>query len=205
MKIGENTRMILVTFVVSKTKDIPKAIQAIGEQQEETVDGLNQRQNKHILGEVVIERTKNCSVATILTDLAQAGFEVAKVVCKRMLDGRWQVKIEFVPHGDIKNRGGYLPKARDQIEEAVITLCEDAFWAARVYLNSFFSNGKVDPKGKMLSIVFDGRTTLVMPNGGPVVEWQKDEFGRHVGNVPLPIKAKHRLVITDNTIKLVSV
>lgn len=199
MKIYENVRMILVTFILPRSHYVPETVMSM---EEETQDSLDQRRSKHVAGEVVIERTEKCTVQFFLEELGRAGFEMFRITHQFMADRRQKIKIEFVPSGDGKQ------DRRSQSLRGIITkwlegLCGEAFWATAVYLNPMIRKGKPDPADQMLSVVFDGRLPLFSLGGQPIVEWKKDGHGQRIGNGPVPTMADYRLEIVGDTIQLV--
>ena len=209
MKISDTVRMILVKFTVQKLETIPASIPPT---EMETVDQLQRRKEEYISGLETIERTEDCSVVTVLDQIAQLGFELVGAFRKPMIHYRGgkqqtyhQLRLTFVRHEDVKpDMHEGFREARTQILEDVAKLCRESLWRVRVFNNPLFRNGDMDPIGRSACITLEGRRPLCFPNGKPVVEWQRDEDGYRIGDAPVPITAKHRLTIVDNTIQLVS-
>ena len=192
--------MIMVTFVVPGDHDV---IGAINDRWEETKSSLTERRKRQVRGQEVIGLTEDCSVATLFEDLTQAGFKMVWATTKRLVDGRWQVRLEFVPYEDFENRHNKeFEQVRGKIEEMIILLSHEALWTMQgCWKNQFFLNG--EPVGYMASIVFKGRKPLFQPSGESVTKWRTDEFGQRIGDGPMPIAPEHQLRIVDGTIQLV--
>ena len=208
MKINDTVWMILVKFIIQKRETIPTSIQST---EMETVEELQRRKEEYVPGRETIERTGDCSVVAILDEIAQLGFELVGAFQKPMINYRGgkqqtyhQLRLTFMRGEEVMSdmHEGFR-QARSQILRDVSQLCCESLWRVRVFDNPFFQNGDMDPIGRCTCITLEGRRPLRFPNGDPVVEWRKDERGNHIGDAALPISAKHRLTVVDDTIQLV--
>jgi hypothetical protein len=200
-------RMVMVSFIISSYE---KVIEAIGEGWRETEDSLAERRRRQIPGQVLIGHTEDCSVANLLENLADVGFEMVeatyKILFENRTQGRVQVCVKFVPHGEIEESLNLqedqeeFERKRPQIEEGLRSLCQGSFWSVQAWVNSFFLGGH--DVGRMASIVLKDRKPLYLANGKPVVARRKDKAGKTIDPVPVPIEPKYHLRV-DDTIQLV--
>jgi len=88
-------------------------------------------------------------------------------------------------------------------------MCATAMWRARVFLNPYYENGEKIPNKHAISINFEARQPLRIPEGPPIMVWPRDENGRSMKGVPgvekITLAPDYYLHVDhiDNTISLV--
>lgn len=163
-------------------------------------------------GESLIQPTEGCSISRFTAELEAAGYELVDASYKPRLDAKdpsgrrtyHMVRFVFARH-EFAEPSDEFKKVRESVRVDLQKACDLAYWRTRSFSNPFYQNGEEVPEARAMSINFEARQPRYLPDGNLVTEWQKDENGKRVGEVPLPIKAKHHLHIVDGEVLPVAV
>ena len=141
--------------------------------------------------------------------MEQVGYELVDAFYKPRIDresGRTYHMVRFVfAHHDCVNLSDEFKRVRNTIRVALDEVCISAMWRVRAFVNPFFKNGARCDDQFALSLNFEARKPLFLPNGQPVVVWQRDASGEKVGEAPLPLKAKVAVRVQGQAVQLVNV
>jgi len=205
--LDKNTRLIALQFKFSKLAEIPKAARR---PKRETLQECRERVNRSNNGVMVIEPTKNCSLAEFLKEIEALGYEMVDELCMERIDNRnpyckktyYVARLLFAHHKFAEPSEEFI-RARDDIRAAFLEICRAAMWQAQAFFNPFYRDSEEITDQRALSINLNARQPLFLPNGKPVMVWPKDENGKRRGTVPLPLIADKSLHIMGDFIALV--
>lgn len=204
--LDASVRLVSLQFSFSNPEAIPAGVK---QRAQETVEERVERKSR-TSGTMIMEPTENCSLVEFIGELEATGYELVDAFCKERLDAKdprgrrtyHMVRFVFV-HRAFVNSSEEFGKVRDAIRADLQEMCQTAFWRVRMFLNPFYQNNEETEGQHALSINLEARQPRFLPNGQPVMVWQKDENGRRVGNSPLPLQPNHHLRLVNNAVQLV--
>lgn len=203
--LGTDTRLVVLQFSFSNPDAIPTRVKRL----EQETNKERQERKSHSTGVMVIEPTTNCHVNGFLGELTGAGYELVDAFTKERIDPkdprgiRTYHVVRFVfCHKNHVDCSEEFRTIRDEIFAELSEMTRVAMWRVRVFSNPFYQNDEEIPGVRTVSANFEARTPLYLPDGNPVVMWQKDQAGKRVGDRPIPIKPAHVLRLDGNTIVL---
>ena len=204
--IDGSVRLVALQFSFSNINIVPEILQ---ERELDTTADRNERKAREGSGEMVIMSTENSSLVKFLNDLEASGYELVDAFYQprvhpknpRILYSMVRFLFARREYVDLSDE---FRKTRDVTYAELRKICEQAMWRVRAYLNPCFKDNEEVPGQHALSVNLEGRKPLFLPDGQPVVVWQKDEEGNRVGDAPLPLKPDHSLRIVDEVVQLVT-
>ena len=204
IELDGSTRLISMQFSFSNINIVPKLLK---ERELETLEDCNERRSREGNGEIVITPTENSFLIEFLNDLEISGYELVDAFYQPRVHPKnsriiyHMVRFLFArrEYVDISEE---FKKVRDTISVELRKICEQAMWRVRAYINPYFVNNEEVFGDYALSINLEGRNPLFLPDGQPVVVWQKDGEGNRVGDAPLPLKIVHNLRIVNKVVQL---
>lgn len=204
--LDASVRLVTLQFSFSNPEAIPAGVK---QRAQETIEERVERKSRSS-GTMVMEPTENCSVAEFIDELGAAGYELVDAFCKERLDAKdprgqrtyHTARFVFARH-EFVNISEEFKKVQGAIQAEIQEMCRAAFWRVRMFLNPFYQNGEEIADQHALSINLESRKPRFLPNGQPVLVWQKDEHGRRVGDSPLPLQPSHHLRLVQNAVQLV--
>lgn len=207
--LNDSVRLIVLQFSFSNSDVIPISVKRLNQETETKEERLERK--SHSSGVMVIEPTLNCSLEKFLEEIEGSGYELVDGLYKERLDGkdlRGKRKYHMVRFVFVRSRFSEISeefmKVRKEIRKELQAFCESAMWRVRIFRNPFYKNGEEVQEFDALSINLEARSPRFLPNGQMVTVWQKDEYGRRVGDAPLPITADHLLRVVGDTISLIT-
>ena len=170
---------VLVQFTAKKPRIIPDGLPIWRRESLGASKSRRARNELHATNNQILEKSRRCSVASLLDDLADAGYYLVNVYRQTRRDQRNPLEPYYTGHylfaqGDAaakrleELREEYLDEDGD-IEEDLLDLIHERFWDARAYLNVR------EDGASMVSINLDGNEWLCEVIGDQKVErktWQ---------------------------------
>lgn len=204
--LGASVRLVTLQFSFSNPDAIPAGVK---QREQETAEERVERKSRST-GTMIMEPTKGVSLAGFLDELEATGYALADAFCKERLDAKdpsgrrtyHVVRFTFVRH-EFVNISEEFRKVQDAILAELQEMCHAAFWRVRMFLNPFYQKGDEVADQRALSINMEARQPRFLPDGQPVLVWQKDGQGQRVGDAPAPIKPDHHLRLMQNAVQLV--
>ncbi len=201
--LGPSVRIVAFQFSFSNPDVVPDCIKRLPA---ETPIEAVARKTVPVPGQALIQPTEDVSLAEIPGMLEQTEYELVDAFYKPRIDqktGKTYHMVRFVfSHRDYVNLSPEFKVVRDRIRLALNEICVQAMWRTRSFLNPFFKDGERVGGQYAMSLNFEVRKPLFLPDGQPVVMWQKDAQGKRVGTAPLPLQAKFSLAIEDRVVTL---
>lgn len=187
---ANKVRMIVVQIAV----DAVSVILPFGLKKRPNIAGVR---TESVQGFVVISPTAGCDGTMFLAQLADAGYE--------LVDGWWQVRGTFPQNRltiitlvfatkEFANPSDWFMGYRDRFLASFQKLLSFAFWQVRAFNNPFFQNNKQVPDQRTFCINFN-MPRWVRNGNKPAVEWERDAAGNKIGDAPVPLRPKFRLVL----------
>jgi len=197
--------MVALQFSFTNADAVPPSVMRL---ERETLDERSERKS-YATGFLVIEPTEKCSIVDFLGDLESAGYELVGAFYKERIDGKdlrgkrtyHMVRFLFTQK-EFARPSEEFQSVRNTILEELKVVCQCAFWRVRMFSNPFYQNHEEVPGQRTLSLNFEARLPLTLPNGEPVTAWRKDERGRKMGDAPLPLMPNRHLQIVDGVVLL---
>lgn len=198
-------RVIGLTFNFSNKEVIPLSVRIL---KEETMAGMIKRKKRG--GEAAIQPTEKCSLVDFaICDLKEAGFELVDAHYQerrdyRDLSGkRTYHSVHFLfAHKDFVYRSFCFEKTCEYIVSDLRDMCCEALWRVRGFVNPYYQKGEIVPGQLAVSLNFEARQPLYLPDRTPVVVWKKNNRGERIGDAPQPIEPDWQLAIKDGDICL---
>lgn len=200
-----SVRLVGMQFSFSNINIVPESLK---KRELESLEERNERKTREGSGEMVITLTENSSLAEFLNDLEVAGYELVDTFYQPRVHPKnpriiyHMMRFLFARH-EYADPSEEFKGVRNAISAELLKICEQAMWRVRAYLNPFFTDNEQIPGYHALSINLKGRKPLFLPDGQPVVVWQKDKEGNRVGDAPLSLRPDYHLRIDTNAIQLV--
>ncbi len=206
VEIDSSVQMIILQFSFSNGKAVPEWI---GCHEKEVPQERTERKNR-LHGELVIEKTKSCSVLNLAKDLGVAGYELVDAFCQKRINPKYpnkryqMVRFVFVRNEDMQLPDNFMNK-RVPALGSLREMCAAAMWRARVFLNPYYENGEKIPNKHAISINLDVRRPL----RPPIMVWPRDENNRKMKGVPgvekIRLMPDCHLRVEDNILSLVNI
>jgi len=203
----KGVRMVTLQFSFSNPNVIPASVKRLDKETKEERVTRKSRSS----GVLVISPTEKCSLVEILSGLESSGYVLVDGSCIERIDARdpdnktyHMARFVFV-HRRFANVSPQFEAVRDVIRDELDSICRDAFWRVRAFLNPFYGEGGEEVLDeRAVSINLEVRLPLFHPDGTLVKVWWKDEYGERIGSVPFPIRANHHLRVSDGIVRLVA-
>ena len=205
--LNGTVRLVAMQFSFSNPDAIPATVKRLDQEtQEERVKRKN-----YSSGVMIIKPTEKCFLVEFLGELEAAKYEMVDAFYKERIDAKdprgkrtYHMVCFLFARREFVELSDEFKKVRDVIRAELRSICESAMWRVRVFSNPFYKNGEEISDQHAVSINLEARQPLFRPDGQPVTVWQKDENGKRMGNVPLPLKADYYLCIVSDAIQLVT-
>ncbi|MCL5006887.1 MAG: hypothetical protein M1153_01970 [Patescibacteria group bacterium] len=158
---------------------------------------------------MIIEPTEGCSLLELLGDLEVAGYELVDAFYQQRIDAKdprgertyHMVRFLFASR-EFAEPSKWFKSIRDKLLNELRTICENALWRTRCFLNPFYENGEEVVDQRFVSVNLEVRQPLFHPDGQPVTIWKRNEEGKRVGDAPVPLTSSHRLRMVGSCVKL---
>ena len=202
--LGPSVRLVSLQFSFSNPDVVPDCVKRLPA---ETPTQATARKTVPVPGQAVIQPTEDISLAEIPKMLEDSGYELVDAFYRPRVDPSNPKKtyhmVRFVfAHREHVSLSSEFKLVRERIRLALNEICTHAMWRTRSFLNPFYRNGEGIEGQYAMSLNFEARKPLFLPDGQPVVMWQKDAEGRRVGTAAVPLQAKFALVVKDSIITL---
>lgn len=202
--LGPSVRLVSLQFSFNNPTVVPTCVKRLPF---ETLPEAINRKTVPIPGQALIQPTEDISLAAITQMLESNGYELVDAFYKPRIDPRNPKKmyhmVRFVfAHRDHVVLSPEFKLIRDRIRLAIDEICTQAMWRTRSFLNPFYKDGAEIEGQHAMSLNFEARKPLFLPDGQPVVMWQKDAEGKRVGTAPVPLQAKFALVVENGVVTL---
>lgn len=198
LKVVSADRLVFLQFSFGSAKVVPSQVRQIDD------EGLDTRVQRKIAsgGEQIIPPTPVVDVSELPTALFDQfvlvdAWRQLRLDRKHVLKG----KTSNVPTYHVVRftfcRSIDVIKVNIQDEEfegvcaALMNIVGTAFWRVRAYRNPDFQH----PGRNVVSVNMEVREPLFLPDGKPVVRWERDENGQKVGDVPKLLQPKDQLIV----------
>lgn len=200
VKLQETERLVIVQFSASKDTFVPEGLKGVNHETPQEAEGRAMRKAAPS-GVQVVEPVENTGIADLLNGLEEAGYEMVDAFHQPRLNrnnGRTyhMVRFTFARHEDATPSEEFVA-LRDQYREAMREVITSAAWRVQAYLNPFFSNGEVVEGQYAVSLNMVARVPLLLPDGSPVAQWERDDAGEKVGDAPVPITPDFKLSVSE--------
>jgi hypothetical protein len=201
--LGTSVRLVSLQFSFSNPDVVPECVKKLPR---ETQEEASARKTMPIPGQAIIQPTEDVSLVEIPGMLEKAGYELVDAFYKPRIDQKTKktyhmVRFVFAHHAHV-SLSPEFKSVRDRIRLALDGICTQAMWRTRSFLNPFYKDGERVEDQYAMSLNFEVRKPLFLPDGQPVVMWEKDAQGKRTGTAPVPLKARLNLVVEDQTIAL---
>ena len=207
IELNRSVRLIILQFSFSNPDLVPTILK---EQELDTLESRNERKSRKGSGKMVISPTENSSLSGLLDDLKISGYELVDAFYQPRTHPKnphityHMVRFVFA-RNEYVNISDEFKKMRGKICDELQGLCEKTMWRVRAFLNPYSVDNRKDSEYHVLSINLEARKPLFLPDGQPVMMWEKNENGKRLGDAPKPIMANHKLQITDNIVRLAGI
>jgi hypothetical protein len=160
-------------------------------------------------GAIVINPTRNCSLAQFVEELEVAGYEIISAFYQERIDAENRrktyhmtrfvfIRREAVRFSNEFQKGRVAANRRELFE-----ICKTALWRVRAFLNPAYRNGEEILGQHAVSINLEVRQPLSHSDGKPVLVRRKDATGSGVGGLLLPLAPDYYLRVVGGVIGLV--
>lgn len=191
-----NTRLLALQFSFSNRAIVPECLPV---RSAETTEEHIVRQDRKERGEteVLMEPTPNVSLSRVLEDLDGAQYDLVDAFYQSRIgkNGRFQMLRFLFARRAFATPSDHCIFLRDEYLSALQRIVDEAFWRVRAFRNPYFANGVVVEGQQTLSINMEARVSRFLPDGQPVVVWERDEERKKVGEHPHPLRPEHELRI----------
>ena len=199
--LGSTARRVTLQFSFANPDVIPKGIKR---REHETPEERTTRKSREG-GAQGIEPVENVCLVELLSNLGHAGYEMVDAFYKPRIHGKTggtyhAVRFLFV-RGEYAEPSAEFKRKRRVLERELRTICEQALWRVRGFLNPCYKDGEEIPDQYAVSINLEVRRPLFDNAGNPVRVWRKDEKGNRVGDSPLPLRPDCCLGIRGDTVE----
>lgn len=194
-------RLVTLQFSFTNPQVVPSTLKVIKPETPRTSDARRQESGKNG-GALMIVPTERCSLASFLSELEAAGYEMVDALCQR----RWQppvsgqkrktcfmVRFTFAQK-EFAEISDEFRVVRDNIRADCMMMCRNALWRVRAFSNPCFKHGEELRGQRAISINMEVRVPRYNPSGELVVEWCE--------NKAVPLRAKHQLCVVKETVVL---
>lgn len=197
--LNGTVRLVMLQFSFSNVRALPAGL---FEKEQETLDELTARRSG-VKGVQFIEPIQDVSLFQFLLDLVKAGYVLVDAFFQMRSSARGQqypvVRFIFAAKESAR-RDGEFARHKQNAENALLQMCQEAMWRVRAFLNPFFKDGLLVDGQHAISINLEARNPLLDGEGNPLMRWEKDENGEKVGDKPFPLEPKLFLHIDDGNI-----
>lgn len=199
----DRARLVVVQFNFSNPKGIPPLVGRIAPESKE--DHENRKQ--HATGRLIIEPTQKISIEALPDGLEEAGYQLVDAFAQRRPSPHkakpvyYTVRFTFAAN-EVATPSDAFKARRDDLRAEFRTLCLESFWRVRAFRNPFFENDTPVPDEFTVALNFEARVARLLPNGDPVVAWQKDVAGNRTGGAPIQIEPDGFLEVQDGSVVL---
>ena len=200
VKLGK-AEMVLLQFSFSNSEAIPSVVRmwSTGGERE-----ANEKQTTKS-GVMVIDNKEQVDlsgVSSLLEDesyqLVDVFYESREAVNRKNSTARfYTVRFTFVSG----EQHPPLMEKNSELLTALECLCEEAFWAVRVFENPFYRDGVEIQSKTMVSINMVARLPRYNNEGNPVTARRRSVDGRKIGE-PVPLEPLHNLNINNGELSV---
>ena len=199
---GSSVRLITLKFSFSNLGIVPSSVKRLGN---ETPEGRDERK-KRSDGVLAIRPVQNVSLVEFLSDLQLSGYELIDAYYQQRLSKEKRafhtVLFVFCKHEYVRVSEEFGAK-RDTISAELCTICRQAAWRVRAFVNPFYGNGGEKVPGQAtIGINLEARRPLFHADNQPIMAWRKGPGGERIGDVPIPLKPDYYLRLENNAIRL---
>ncbi len=164
----------------------------------------DEERKKYLSGSMVIEPTEKCSVKEFVGELETAGYEIVDALHKESVDTKYPwhgVRYLFAYHEFVEISYEFR-RMRNTIRAELQEICKNALWRVTAFSKPLYKNNEEIPGVRYVNINLGARQPLFCPDGRPVTAWQRDVYGKKIGNAPLPLRADHSLRVVEGVVQL---
>ena len=201
MVLNDSVRMVVASINFTNASVIPPMIR---HRPKEVFEEHIERKARST-GKLVIVPAENCSVE--LFDQLDKKHTLVDATYQERIDNKGprkgtyhSVNFTFALREFAKTSPEF-EEVKEKLRLEARQIFREAFWTISVWNNPFFVAGEEVDGYRTVAIKAVARKPLFLPDGKPVVARLKKD-GKPYGD-PIPLQPDHRLVIEENTIKLV--
>ncbi|MEX1997299.1 MAG: hypothetical protein WEA04_01300 [Candidatus Andersenbacteria bacterium] len=201
--VSSAVRLIALQFSFSNPDVVPLCVRQLP--QETSNDSLKRRSVAN--GELVINPIENVGLVEFLGELESNGYE--------MVDGVYQTRVNpknpRQPYHMVRfvfARREYIQpnkefgERRPLVRQALRTMCEQAMWRVRAFLNPLFVGDEEVYGESAVSINLEARKPLFDNFGQSLKVWRKDADGKRLGDAPVPLQPDYSLNFAADQIRV---
>lgn len=202
--IGSTVRLIVLRFSFSNPEVVPLCVRKLPHEKE------NELLNKSVAnGELVIDPSEKVGLVEFLGELEQSGYEMVDATYQPRIDPGNPKRTYHVVRFMFARREYAQPtdqfiSVRPTTKQALRTMCEQAMWRVRAFLNPLFVRGETVDGEHAVSVNLEVRKPLFDNVGNPVRTWRKDENGNRLGDAPVPLQPDYVLRLTNSELRILS-
>lgn len=201
--ISSVVRLISLQFNFSNPNVVPSCVRSLP--QETTNESLQRRTIAN--GDLVIDPVENVDLIPFLDELLDNEYELVDGIHQTRVNPKnprqpyYMVRFVFSRREHVRSNERFI-RLRAAVHQALRTMCAEAMWRVRVFLNPFFQKGAETGSDYAVSIVLEARKPLVDNLGQPLKQWRKDADGNRVGEASVLLTPDFELRFSNNEIRV---
>jgi len=195
-------RMISIRFVVQEHL-VPSCIKEKTEVATRPTVAKTPREfsaRQKIKGERLFDPVEKVGCMPFFTGLVTAGYIMVDAFSQLREDGRFVVRFDFASIDYASSSTEFQQDIRSGAEKALRQLLEQAMWRVTPYLNHYFEKGEPTEDQFAVSINLDSRYSIFDRSGRHIMQWERDESGKRVGDAPVKVHPRVFLKIQNGDI-----
>lgn len=199
-RLGEDVRLVIFQFIFSNPDAVPEEIR----RRPRETHGAHVLRKERASGVQCIAPVEQIDIFEAVDGITLAAYELVDVFCEERIAERSpcsMVRFTFARQGHATPKDGFLAERQIHMEK-LREMCRAAFWRVRAFRNPFFRDGEAVLGVSTMSVNLEARVPRFQGDGAPVVRYAKDEHGRRIGDRPLPIGPKGKLLVEGDELRI---
>lgn len=206
--LDRTVRLVSLQFSFSNPDAIPVKVLRFKSLEHETTAASKERKTR-ATGILAIQPTEDCSLVVFLRDLLTDGYELVDSFYQPRIDqnnaARTYHMVRFLfARQEFVDLSDEFREVRGLLLQGLQEMCGAAMWRVQVFLNPHYEDGNEVAGQCSISINLGARKPLSQPDGKPVVQWEKDDEGKRIGDAPRPVRPRFHLRINGRSLDLAS-
>ncbi len=201
--VSSAVRLICVQFDFSNPEVVPVCVRKLP--QETTNESLKRMSIAN--GELVINPIENVSLVDFPGELESNGYEIVDALYQPRVNPKnhkqtyHMVRFVFARSEYVQSNEEFGQR-RSTIRQALRTMCKQAMWCVRAFLNPLFVEGNEAYGENAVSINLVARKPLFDSLGNPIKVWRKNTNGNRIGDQPVLLYPDYSLNFSANQIRV---
>ncbi|TSC73126.1 MAG: hypothetical protein G01um101438_149 [Parcubacteria group bacterium Gr01-1014_38] len=200
INVSRAVRLIALQFSFSNPKVVPRCIH---QREDETPDETRKRARPPSR-EPAIAPVENVGLVEFLGELERGGYAMVDAFSQRRnQDNKGFSVVRFVfARCEYAQPTNQFVNTRPLVQQALHTMCVEAMWQVRAFLNPLIVGGQEVCGEHAVDICLTARKPLLDNLGNPVKVWRKDADGNRLGDAATPIQPDYLLRFTGDQIQV---